>query len=118
MTSYTFRDLLRSTLAEVERSSDLPQDGPAFVGLRDSLIRAIAELAVLRNEQPDLDFTSAVPILESSKRPNHNWSFSARTSRLSCTRALWRRPLSCSVSRGWPHDRRPHDLRSGGIIRL
>lgn len=72
MTSYTFRDLLRSTLAEVERSTDLPQDAPALVGLRDSLIRAIAELTVMRNEQPALQLSRSVPILEPSKGPNHN----------------------------------------------
>lgn len=51
VTSHSLKEVLRATLSEVQRCSELPQDEPALVELRSSLVRAIAELAVLRNDQ-------------------------------------------------------------------
>lgn len=68
MTSFTLKDLLRSTLAQVELSSDLPKDGPAFSELKTSLIRAIAELTVIRNEQSSVEHTEPFPVLSSRTR--------------------------------------------------
>jgi hypothetical protein len=48
-TSFTLLEILRATLAEVERSSEVRRDDAAFRELKDSLVRAMAELSLLRN---------------------------------------------------------------------
>lgn len=68
MTSFTLKDLLRSTLAQVELSSDLPKDSAAFSELKGSLVRAIAELTVIRDEQSMVDRGAPAPALQS---PTH-----------------------------------------------
>lgn len=65
MTSFTLKDLLRATLAQVELSSDLPQDSAAFSELKGSLVRAIAELTVIRDEQASVDHSAPAPALSS-----------------------------------------------------
>lgn len=52
MTTATLNELLRTTLTEVERSTDLDEDDPAILGLKNSLVRSVAELAVKREEVP------------------------------------------------------------------
>jgi hypothetical protein len=44
-------DILRSTLARVEQSADLSPDDPAFVKLRNSVLRLIAELEVAKTRK-------------------------------------------------------------------
>jgi hypothetical protein len=49
--SFELRDLLRSTLAGLEMSSEMSRDDPAFLELKSSLVRTIAELTLIREEQ-------------------------------------------------------------------
>jgi hypothetical protein len=50
--SFSLIDVLRATLASVEESREVSQDDSAFRELRDSLVRAMAELTVLRSATP------------------------------------------------------------------
>jgi hypothetical protein len=67
--SFTLMEILRATLAEVERSSEVRKDDPAFQELKGSLVRAMAELSILRDPamadgtQPLPDVRSA-PLLD------------------------------------------------------
>lgn len=46
--SFTLMEILRATLAEVEQSLEVRKDDPAFLELQGSLVRAMAELSILR----------------------------------------------------------------------
>jgi hypothetical protein len=65
--SFELRDLLRSTLARLEMSSELSQDDPAFLELKNSLVRTIAELALIREEQPVVSNNDKIPSLQAAE---------------------------------------------------
>lgn len=60
MMTATLNELLRTTLTEVERSTELHDDDPAILELKNSLVRSVAELAVKREEIPQTDSASRV----------------------------------------------------------
>ena len=55
MKSITLKDLLRTTLADVERSAESRSDVRALSELKHSLVRSVAELDVKREEQPQTE---------------------------------------------------------------
>jgi len=55
MKSITLKDLLRATITEVERSTELDPDHRALSELKHSLIRSVAELDVQREREPQLE---------------------------------------------------------------
>ena len=65
--SFTLLDILRTTLTEVEQSTELPRTEPAFQELKVSLVRAMAELVILRSPEPSAELTQTVPILQPSE---------------------------------------------------
>lgn len=46
-------DVLRSTLAQLEKSQDIAPDDPSLVELRNSIVRTIAELEIARLRKAD-----------------------------------------------------------------
>jgi hypothetical protein len=44
-------DILRSTLARLEESPDVAHDDPAFVELKHTIVRALAELEMHKNQK-------------------------------------------------------------------
>jgi hypothetical protein len=48
--TFSLIDVLRATVASIEDSRDVPLDDPALQELRGSLVRAIAELTLLRDK--------------------------------------------------------------------
>jgi hypothetical protein len=59
VTSITLKDILRSTLTKVERSTELNNDDPALLQLKQSLVRSVAELEVKREQEPQTDAPTA-----------------------------------------------------------
>jgi hypothetical protein len=53
-TNLNLKDLLRITLNGVERSTQLSDDDPALMELKNSLVRSVAELDI-RREQPQIE---------------------------------------------------------------
>lgn len=50
--SINLKDLLRTTLTDVEKSAESRSDDRALSELKHSLVRSVAELDVKREEQP------------------------------------------------------------------
>jgi len=59
MKSITLRDLLRTTLTDLERSTESRSDVRALSELKNSLVRSVAELDVKREEQPQTETDEA-----------------------------------------------------------
>jgi len=60
MKSITLKDLLRSTITEVERSTEPASDDHALAELKHSLVRSVAELDVQREQDPPLEAAHAI----------------------------------------------------------
>ena len=53
--SVTLKELLVTTLNDVEKSTNLNDDDPALVELKHSLVRSVAELDLKREQRPQSD---------------------------------------------------------------
>jgi hypothetical protein len=71
MTIVTLKGLLRTTLTEVERSTELGDNDPALVELKHSLVRSVAELEVKREQGSQIDADTVPEVLTAAPVDPH-----------------------------------------------